>query len=180
LTALASSVASNWATNLGPLATVSVALTQVECIDLQNPSTIAGFWAGNHTGTRSPPDLTAETCVLINNHIARRYRGGKPRVYLPYGAANDLVSPQNWIGGFISGMQSAWNAFLAGITSFPGPPALSGQVAVSYFHGSTWHQNSVTGAWKRVATQRATPLVDAVTSSTVNIKPGSQRRRMLR
>jgi hypothetical protein len=108
--------------------------------------------------------MTAETAVLVNFTIARRYRGGKPRVYWPAGVSAQLNNPVSWQSTFVSAFRTAFNAFLNGVTSgITPPPAVDYLCSVSYHTGGAL---------------RPTPVVDKVLDWEVNAIPGSQRRRM--
>jgi len=180
LAALASAVGTSWSNNLrGQFASV-VQLREVICIDLANPSNPPGIANPAVQANGGAAELTAETCVLVNLVIQRRYKGGHPRVYMPPPVAASLQDAQTWTTAFTSAFQTAWNGFVSTITAYAGPPTLTGLVNVSYYSGHTWHQNTATGNWKKVNTQRGTPLVDPITASVLNPKPGSQRRRMMR
>ena len=180
LNALASAIGTAWGSSGLPTGVhQQVTLETVNCLDAQNPSNPGGSASPNVPGTVTGDMLTAETCLLLNLHINRRYRGGKPRVYLPYGQPTQLQDMQTWTTGALSFFTTHWTTFINSILAFGGPPVLTSQVSVSYTSGSTWHQKP-NGSWVEVMTPRATPIVDPVTGWTFNAKPGSQRRRMLR
>src|SRR5215469_2928976 len=84
LATLAGHLESNYATNLAPLADVDTTLTNTELIDLTSPTSGVGNFASSVVGTRSGGILSAQAAAMLNFKIARRYRGGKPRVYLPF------------------------------------------------------------------------------------------------
>jgi hypothetical protein len=164
LTTLAALVSAQWNTNLKPLTPAGIALTLVEVEDLGHPDTVPGVWAGNIAGTNAQPAQPAEVATLINFAIARRYRGGKPRVYLPMGPSASLSSPIQWNGAWVTSVNGGWAAFITGIISGSGSgAAVDKQVSVSYFNDKA---------------PRATPVIDDVLSATASQVPASQRRRM--
>jgi hypothetical protein len=164
LTTYANLIASSYSAHMISKIPNNVVLSEIECLDLGNPGTIAGVAPISIPGTFPTTAMTAETAVLINFTIARRYRGGKPRVYWPAGTSADLASPVAWQGTFISGFESAFTAFLTALAPDPTPPpAVDHLVNVSYFSAHVL---------------RPTPVVDQVLSWAVNPIPGSQRRRM--
>lgn len=67
-------------------------LDLVQCVDLSSSTGSTGEAAGPLVGTRAGESLGADVCALMNFSIGRRYRGGKPRMYLPYGVADDLLT----------------------------------------------------------------------------------------
>jgi hypothetical protein len=138
----------------------------VQCIDLSSVSSPIGQWVGSSNGSRLGGVLPAETALLINAHIARRYRGGKPRLYLPLGCQTDVLNPQSWSSSFLT-------AVATGFTNFFN--AISGHT-----YGSLVITNAVNVSYYSAHTARPTPLVDPWTGFTINAMPASQRRRMNR
>ena len=168
-----------WVANLQAMAGSNVELVEVIATDLSSLSGARGTTSASAIGTRTGGVLPASTCVLMNMQIARRYRGGKPRVYWPYFTDTDLTSPQAWLTASLNAFNTAFNAFEAAIiASPPSGTAIVGKVNVSYYHGFTVVTNPVTGRARNVPTVRATPLIDSVFNYTLNPIPGSQRRRM--
>lgn len=149
--------------------------------DLANPSsgdaTVTAAVAGTRTGTQLP----AGVCTLVNYSISRRYRGGKPRSYFPFGVAADQSDSQTW-GVTYQGLVNAGVAgFLLGIDGLAGgSTTLDGAVNVSYYNGFTVVTNPTTHRARNVPTLRTTPVVDKVNSATCASKLASQRRRYLR
>jgi hypothetical protein len=173
---------SGYVSTVNSMFSTAVTLTQISCADLSNPT--AGFAQINnaHGGNRSGAPLDANTAVLINWAIARRYRGGKPRTYLPAGTVTDLSAPQAWVPASVSAFH-AWVTYMGTIISnYPGPGTVQSQVNVSYYQGST---ASITGSgsYMRGHTKPTIgpaplyPLVDNITSGAANPKPATQRRR---
>jgi len=164
LTTLAGAVASGWATNLNQYQPSSFSLAKITVDDLGTPSTLPGIVTPNAAGGLSGSALTAETCVLINLIIGRRYRGGKPRLYWPLGASVDLNDPQHWTSSWVGLVQPKVNAFFANLLSAP-----YGAVTLDHIANVSYYSNKVL---------RPTPIWDPVLAYVVNLQPGSQRRRM--
>ena len=122
------------------------------------------------------------TAFLGSMKIARRYRGGKPRTYLPIGGAGKLQDAQTWTSAFVADIQAALNQIIADIAvTASGGCALGNLVNVSYYEGFVSSQNPITLRWRTIPKQRtAGPLVDPVTSWVAETRIGSQRRRNLR
>jgi hypothetical protein len=169
-----------WSTVMYPYFTPDVSLVEVDVQDLASATGASGNHVATTAGTRSGTRNAAGVAVLLNYHIARRYRGGKPRVYLPALDATDLTDEQTWNPGQLANVVTEWNAVIAGIIAAPWSGAtITGHVNVSYYSGFASVQNPVTHRWKNISTPRAVPLIDAVTAVTGNPRPGSQRRRNL-
>jgi hypothetical protein len=165
-------------------AAVPTNVTHVQDTATDLTSTAAGQAVQTHTqvGSRTGGVLPISTAALFNGKIARRYRGGKPRNYWPFGTDTDLADSAHWT----STAQGAFNTAMAGFNtalagSAAGPASITTNVNVSYYEGHFAVQNGVTKRWRNVPTlgpSPAYPHVDAFTSYTCNIVLGSQRRRL--
>lgn len=178
LTSMAGACQGAWATHLAALLASTYELETVTVVDLANPSVSPGFNGSAVIGTRSgtPPPLSI--AALINFGVNRRYRGSKPKIWLPYGVDGDVASPSQWSSSFVSALDAAWSDFTTELESYSGGGGtLTGQVAVSYFSGKTTNPNP-TGRARFVPTPRGTPLVMLVDSVLTRVTPGSQRRRL--
>lgn len=112
----------------------------------------------------SSHELTASAAFVMNHQIARRYRGGKPRTYLPVYASEELLTPGTWTATNVTGGASAWSTMMTTIlSSSSGGVTLTAFVCVSYFTGGSL---------------RGTPLVEVVQQSVGRTTVGSQRRRL--
>jgi hypothetical protein len=180
MTQLASNVNTEWQSKLQTLAPGTVTLSEVVCTDLASGAGLVGVQLpSGSTGSRTGATLTGETALVANFKIGARYRGGKPRNYLPLGVAADLADPQTWTNAFLSSANTNVPNFYTGIAALSSQPTITGHVAVSYYLGGTWIQHQPSGAYKFHPTLRATPVVYPVVGYTVRVRPGSQRRRML-
>jgi hypothetical protein len=181
MVAFVSSVGTAWATHLQAFAGGWVTLTEVLAQDLSSDTAAVAQEAVSLTGTRAGADLPAGVAVLINFGIARRYRGGKPRVYVPYFTDSDVLTPQTWSATSVANLQAAFQAFIAEIVAAVwaggGPMA---QTSVSYYEGSE-AITSGSGSYIRGKTKSLPkpggPVAYAVTNVLVSSVPSSQRRR---
>lgn len=161
-------------------ATSKIAGCTVE--DLTSPSSGVGADFTVVTGTRAGTALPANVAALINFKIGRRYRGGKPRIYLPVGADGDQADSQHWLGSFVTNVQTGLTggflpAFLGSVYA---STTISQHVAVGYYHGFTAVTNPITGRTRDVPTPKAGPITpDPVIAYLMNPIIGSQRRRTL-
>ena len=154
--------------------------TGFEVTDLTSATSATGSHFANQVGTRAGTDLPAQTCFLLNLKITRRYRGGKPRMYLPYGVAEDLTTPQTWLGAtaalFATTISSGVNALVVGQTI--GTTTIGNQCNVSYYEPpNIVITNPVTGRARTVSTLRTTPVVDLITAYSYEPLVATQRRR---
>jgi hypothetical protein len=175
---VAGDIATYWGDNLKPYHTTSSTLTEVVVTDLTSSTAGTGSYAADTAGTRSGDPLSAGACACVNFLISRRYRGAKPKIFLPVGVAADLETVQTWTTAFTGDLLSAVEAFIANIQTI----SVSGldigtQQNVSYFEGFTAVMNPTTGRYRNVPVKRDTPLTDNVTGVAINPKIASQRRR---
>lgn len=178
MTTMAGSVNAAAATHFTSLYDSSVSFVSATLTDLSTTSGARGVNSFAVPGTRTGEPLSASTACVISETISRRYRGGKPRSYFPFGTAADLQSSKIWATAFLTAVQTgvdAYNTAVTGVTS--GGTTIAGKINISYYSGFTNVPYGTPTKYRRVATPRVTPLVDAITSSTPAPKPGNQRRR---
>ncbi len=166
--------------NLQSLMNVDTALSKVEITDLTAPTAAFGTHAEVLTGTRAGAVVTADSCVLESLSIARRYRGGHPRIYWPFGVSADLQTLQTWTNALVAAVAAGLAGFYATLEAavWAGGVSLQ-QVSVSYYHLFTV-TTGTTGRARNVSTPRAMPLVDFVTGDNVRNGVATQRKRLLR
>lgn len=175
--ALSASVGTGWGLNIAALCPASVQLELVTVTDLTSATAGAGSTAETTVGTRTGTGLTVVNAAVVQFKIARRYRGGHPRIYLPAGVQSDLATLNSWTGTFQSQVSSAWSSFSTYIGGHL-PTGLTnvGQVNVSYFTGFTNH-TFPSGRVRPIPNPRATPITDSIFAVSLNPKLGTQRRR---
>lgn len=180
LATYAATVAAEWNTNLAALTRSADALVEVETTDLQNPGTISGIWTGSHAGTRSGSASTAGICVSLAFSPDHRYRGSRPKAFLPMGVDTDLATLQHWGTDFLDDVQTAWAAFIAGIQSTDTSGIdLGDQCSVSYIGPPyTIKPNSGNTRSHSVGTPLDPPRVYATLAVVAAAKVGSQRKRL--
>lgn len=160
---IASAIQSAAITHLGPLISAYSSIQHVTVLDLNSNTGNEGTGGTPTSGTLSGTYLSANACVVINHQIARRYRGGHPRSYCPFGVQASLSSAGQWSSTFRSTVLTDWTAFITACTSVTGgATALNEFVCVSYYNDKTL---------------RVTPLVEPITGYVVRGRVGSQRRR---
>lgn len=163
-----------------PLMHPTVLAEGVTVTDLSGPSGGQGFAVDNHPGTRTGGDLPAANCCLVNGVIARRYRGGKPRFYLPWGTASDVQTGQTWTSAALTAFQAGINNFQTDVSAITQAGTnLVHPVNISYYAGFYSVQDPVTKRYRNIPTPRSAPLVDQILSLPINPKFGTQRRRNL-
>lgn len=168
-----------WSSYLKPLAPDSITLVGITTTDLTAPTASRGQWTGAVAGTRGSAILTINDVALLNFEVLRRYRGGKPRMYAPWGVEGDLLTDATWTSAFVTAVETGWTDFRGGfIGQGFGSCAITEQVNVSYYEGFASVQNPVTMRWRNIPTLRSTPQIDVIPAFSCNPFVGSQRRRI--
>lgn len=159
------------------------AQTQLDTItitDLTSPTSGVGFYSNPSNGTGDASTTAAGLAVVISGKIARRYRGGHPRVYLPYLTGANLTNPQTWNATQLATLLAEWNTMVNDVLSQTwAAGSLVSAVNVSYFEGFT-NFTFPSGRVKAIPKLRVGgPVTDAILSWAANPAPASQRRRNL-
>jgi|SRR6516165_6080175 len=170
-----------WITDVMPLVSNGFSITGVTVTDLTSPTSATGSVTLTGNGTRGVSGLPMDVCTLINHHIARRYRGGKPRTYLPGPVSADLADVSHYTAAFVSAATSGYSNWItACVAATAGPIIIGNHVSVSYYSGFKPF-TTPSGRVKNISQVRTPPIpVDTIGSSTANTIPGSQRRRYQR
>lgn len=180
LNQLATDIAGFWNVDFTGLAHPDVALKEIVCTDLTSPTAARGTWTGNQVGGRTGAALPDNCCTLLNFQIARRYRGGKPRIYAPWGTVTDLLDPDHWTSAFVALVNNQWASFAGNMNGhIVGATQLHSQQSVSYYSGLNLPPVTLpSGRVKNSSKARATTTPDPITSHSCNPIIGSQRRRL--
>lgn len=144
----------------------------IEMIDLSS-STGASF--SNTlvvTGVRTGDFAPASAAVVVSWTIDRRYRGGHPRTYFPFGTAGTYASSSSklWDPGFITNVESDIGSFVAAISAVTvGATVFEGLCNVSYVDKNL----NPTPPYRRT-----TPVVDPIVAYVGKQRICTQRRRL--
>lgn len=176
---LAGDIATQWGTHMSPLQTTEWTEYEVDVLDLSSTSGASGVDTSTHAGTVVGGNAPANVCINIEYDIARRYRGGKPRMFLPGISTAGLVDDGHWSNSTLSSVNSGISAFMAALEALSiGAMGTLQHVNISFFHG----HNTSTPPWrgpgyKYPPLYRVTPLIDAVENYSAKAVVGSQKRR---
>lgn len=178
--ALAHDLFTDFTTIFAPYAVSDVVFTSVAIEDLSTSSGGVGSYTGSVAGTLTGAPTAAQVAALCNAQIARRYRGGKPRSYLPLGSISTMATPQTWTSTFVTNVNAALAQYLADIAvTTEAGCNLQKAVNVSFYSGFTAVTNPITGRTRDVPKVRTGTIpVDPFISWTLNPKLGTQRRRV--
>lgn len=176
-TTLAGDIEAAWSEYLKPMTNESWVLTEIDVLDITTDSGFSGQWTGGVTGTRAGTVLPQQVATNVEFDIARRYRGGKPRIFLPPGVVGDEDTNATWGSDYLSDMNEAVANFFSDITSSSvGSMGTLAHVNLSYYKGFT-NVTNPSGRTKAKPTYRATALHDDVLGYATKAVMGSQRRR---
>lgn len=175
---LATDISSAWGTDLAPLCASGLYdLVEVDVLDIASTSGNSGAWTGTVASSRSGTTLPLQCATNVEYDIGRRYRGGKPRMFLPPGVESDLLTQGTYSSGFTAAATSGVGNFFSAIAALSvGSMGTLKHVNLSYYSGFTNHTGT-SGRARAVPTYRATALHDNVTSYSAKNVVGSQRRR---
>lgn len=177
LNTLATSIEGLWGSAIAPLIATEYSLNEVDVLDIATDAGASGSWTGEEAGTRSGTGLPDQCAVNIEFDIARRYRGGKPRIFFPPPVDTDLFSPAEYNAAFVTAATTGVEAFFSGIEALtPGTMTSLTHVNLSYYKGFT-NYTPPSGRARAVPTYRPEALHDDITGYSVKEIIGSQRRR---
>ncbi len=185
--ALSQADATTWAGTIGTDFTAAfhasltsdMTLVEVEVTDLTTTVSARGVDTTLRPMTNAVTGLPGGVSFNIDFLLARRYRGGKPKLFLPGMIDEYITDEQRWDLTSATAILGHWETFIGQVkTNAPGAVGADSHVNVSYFQGFT---NIVrpSGRADNVPKLRPIPVVDTVTGYRYDPRPGSQRRRNL-
>jgi hypothetical protein len=178
LDALANAVTTSWNTHVAAMVSTSQMLEEVLIEDIGSATGQTGASTTTSTGTRTGGELPVSNCVLINYSIARKYRGGKPRSYMPGGVDTDTTDGRHWTTAFQNAYLAALNSHTSDIVN--NSQAISGmaQHNIGYYQGFVAVEDPITHRYRNVPQYASPPHDDLITLISVNPVIGTQRRRL--
>lgn len=177
LNTLAGDIAASWNTRIAPNVGFAFVLTEIDILDIATNSGNSGLWTGSHAGTAETNNLSSNAATNVEFQIARRYRGGKPRMYFPPGTVEQSANGGNWSSGYITQVNTTVAEFFSDIEALSiGSMGSLTHVNLSYYSGFKNVTNS-SGRERAVPTYRTSALLDTITGYECKKLIGSQRRR---
>ncbi|MDA4132684.1 MAG: hypothetical protein OK454_06115, partial [Thaumarchaeota archaeon] len=151
---LATTLSGIWSGEMKVYSVSDVSYVGCTVTDLTSSTSGQGLFATSVEGTYDDTKWPAGVAFLASMKIARRYRGGKPRTYLPVGAYGLMQDAQTWTTTFQGEMQAVLDQIISDIsvTSDAGC-ALGTLVNVSYYEGFVSSQNPITLRWRTIPKQ---------------------------
>lgn len=172
-------LSADWSTSMIGLMGATISLTSIDAVDLTSALSAVGVQATTEVGTRDGHVVPIDAAVVTSYKVARRYRGGHPRGYWPFGVAEDLTNAQLWGASFVDEVSSSYTAWRAALETHGwGGAGTLGFVNISYYEGWTIINRGVVPRAYNVPTLRGGgPLVDAIDTFQTRQRVGTQRRR---
>lgn len=165
LNGLATGLRTAWNTNIKPLMVAAAQLTQTTCTDLVSNTGLTGVDNTAVVGTNvTTAPMPANVALVVSFKIARRYRGGHPRMYLTGQATGNTASNTNWTGTYaatVATNMEAWRVAVNALT-FPSMSVIQ-LVNLSYYTGHIL---------------RPVPTFDTINAVSVHTRVDTQRRRV--
>lgn len=174
---LAADVGTAWSAHLAAIISNNWTLDEVDVIDIASHSGASGQATPSVVGTRSGTGLPNQVANNVEFDISRRYRGGKPRIFLPGACEADLATQATWSSAFIGDSNAACVAFFAALEALSiGSMGTLAHVNLSYYLG--FHNvTNTSGRVRSAPLYRATAIHDTVVGYATKATLGSQRRR---
>lgn len=174
---IATDIAAAWATHLAPSIHQDYVLSEVDVIDIASYTGASGQWTGSNAGSDSSAAVPANCAVNIEFDIARRYRGGKPRMFMPPTGVDGMSTQDKWTSTYVNSVNTAIAAFFSEIEALSvGAVGALAHVNLSYYAGFKNVTNS-SGRTRAVPQYRESALLDTITGYATKSVIGSQRRR---
>jgi hypothetical protein len=174
---LAANVATAWGDHLAPGISSSWSIAEVDVLDIASYSGSSGQSTQTETGQISGTPIPAQSCVNIEFGIARRYRGGKPRMFMPGPTDAYLANSSTFTTAYIDSINTGMSDFMSLIASVPvGNMGSLQHVNISFYQGFK-NVTNTSGRTRAAPTYRTVALVDPVESYITKQVLGSQRRR---
>lgn len=153
---------------------------QIVVHDLKNPSTVDGTHSVDLDGTRTGAELDQSAAVACSFDPDRRYRGGRPKSFAPWGVAGDLTNSQQWGSSFLASCEAAWTNLLIELAATDSGGAGIDALACIFRTGPPYTVISNPGNTRShsIGTQLDPPLVVGSLGVTAMPRVGSQRRRL--
>lgn len=176
-TTLATDISTAYSGSLKADVGSSFTLNEIDVLDIATDSGLSGQWTGSIVGSLTGNVVPAQCATNVEFNISRRYRGGKPRMYLPPPDYTRLAGPTEFSTTHVSDVNTDCNTFFDDVNALSiGSMGTLNHINLSYYKGFTNITNS-SGRERAVPTYRATALHDNIVSYATKQLIGSQRRR---
>jgi hypothetical protein len=174
----AEDIVGSWHTRIDPYRAETVTNAFCDVVDLSSVSGSSATADVSTAGTVASASCDNQVAATVKFEIARRYRGGKPKMFVPGISVDYILDNSHWTTAFCNDMGTAFTNFNDDIEAMAaGGIDLTGIFNVGFYHGFTAVENPITHRWRNVPTYLSAPNVDIVESFTCDQVFGSQKRR---
>lgn len=163
LNSIGTSIGTAWSANLASLHVAGVIVTGVDLADLTSQAAATTTVTLNIPGTRAGTNFPSSVATVVSWNINRRYRGGHPRTYFPFGVVADALTVRTWTTAFTTAVQTGANAFRTALNALSVSGTTYKMVCVSYILD---HEI------------RTTPIPFTITGNVTHGRIDTQRRRL--
>ena len=167
-----------WSAHFQPLINVDWTLVNTDVIDITTLLGASGSYASSDGGADTGTPMYAQQAMNVEFNIAERYRGGKPRMYMPPGADGNQLNDVSWEPSYVASWNSAWNAWATGLAAISvGGVGTLTHTILSYYHGFTNKGGGADRAYNVPTYRTPNALHFDVTGYSAKQEISSQRRR---
>lgn len=175
---IAGDIGTAWASNMNSLVPANWSLNKVIVSDITTRMGNFGEDDTLHTGTRSGTEIPQQVATNVEFKLQQKYRGGKPRIYLPPGVNSDVVNDVHWTDDFIAAVNSGVAGFFTDVQAISvGSVGALTHTMVSFYH---LFDNKISSSGRAYAAPRyrdPNALTIDVNGYTCKQLLSSQRRR---
>lgn len=164
---IATAIRGYWNTSFAPLFTTSSSLQTVEVTDLTSRTGVIGTDTTGATGSDATAIGSLAVAACLTLKVAKRYRGGHPRMYLAGVNATVYTNGKTWTSTRQNAYQSAGRAFLTAINAMIIGSRTYAMCAVSYYTSTN-----------KVVSYKQPPQVYPITDVVMHSRVDSMRRRL--
>ena len=130
LATLATAIATNWHSNMGATVASAIALTEVDCEDLNARNGHIGNWQGTFSGSNAGYEPPANASLNVRFLIPDHYRGGHPFIHHPPPPVQKMQNSRTWDPTTCATAATAFTAFVSAVEATAIPPMGSVQHVV--------------------------------------------------
>jgi hypothetical protein len=165
MTALATALHGYYVARFLPSMSSNVTLQSCSVIDISSITGIGARFNANQNGGQGGNTTGQQAAWVLGWNIARRYRGGRPRTYLPGIPVSAIQDARSLSNTALGVMQTALQNFIADILTNTSL-GIAGTVGLACVH---YRGNPAGGPY---------PTIDLITGGTARALYGTQRRRI--
>lgn len=174
---LALTVYNAWGTTFKANAGGNISTTEVDAQDMTDASGVGSVYT--HTpvfGAQGAILEPSSACIIVQNRIASRYRGGHPRTYWPCLTTQDMLNENTWATAKVAAITANMVSFVSAVIAASYTGGVSGLQHVIPRY--TYSYTDVPGKHKYTKTRTGLQGVYTVQSYFGVSRIASQRRRL--